>query len=310
MGRLYRFLKSVRLAVALLLAIALLSVLATLVPQGREEAFYFHRYSPALARLLLALDFDTFFRSWLFLAPCSLFCLNLAVCAADRLARRLRRQAPPRYGPDLIHFGLLVLMAGALLSGLARREAPFRLGAGDAVELAGGYTLRLLDLAYESYPDGRPKDWVSRVQATRGDRVLVESYAIEVNKPLRLPGIKVYQSSFGREEIARLRSPDGKVAVMARGEGFRWKDAVLVFDGLEGELAVFERYENHAKTDELWVGVSMPVGDYTLLEVSSRMVTGLRAVKDPGLAPVIAGLALVAAGLGLSLLQKRKDGER
>jgi hypothetical protein len=42
-------------------------------------------------------------------------------------------------------------------------------------------------------------------------------------------------------------------------------------------------------------------------ELGSRDVTGLTAVKDPGFIPVVIALIIVAAGLTLTLLQKRKD---
>jgi len=309
MEALYKFFKSVKLAVTLILIITVLSILATLIPQGREEAFYYHSYPLALTRLLLALGFDHFFKSWLFLAPCALFFVNLGVCTVDRLVGRFRRRARRRYGPDLIHVGLLVLLVGALVSSFARREGTFYLGAGDAMDLPLGYNLKLVDYVYEQYPDGRPKDWISTVQASRRGQVLVDSYPIEVNKPLRLAGLKIYQTSFRREDVALLRDQNGELAAIHSGEGFKWENALLVFAGIEGNRALFERWEKHTRTAELQVGTSEIIGEYTIVELSSRDLTGLKAVKDPGFIPVLAALILVAAGLALTFLQKRKDKE-
>ena len=309
MGALYRFFRSVRLAVVLLLVITVLSILATLIPQGREAAFYYHNYPPALARLATALGFTNFFKSWLFLAPCVLFFLNLGVCAVDRISGRLRRKAKRRFGPDLVHVGLLVMIVGALLSTWGRKEGTFYLGAGDSVDLPMGYSLRLLNYAYERYEDGRPRDWISTVEASRGGQVVVASYPIEVNRPLRLRGVKVYQSSFTRQDTALLRDQNGELAGIHGGEGFRWENSLLLFSGIEEGQAVFERWEGHTMAEELRRGASQPIGPYTIVELSSRDLTGLKAVKDPGFGAVIAALVLIAGGLALTFIQKNRDKE-
>jgi hypothetical protein len=306
---LYRFFRSVRLAVVLLLLLTALSILATLVPQGREPAFYFHNYPPLLARLITALGYANFFKSWLFLIPCVLFFANLAVCAVDRLAGRLRRKARRRYGPDLVHLGLLLLIVGALLSTWGRREGSFYLGLGDSIDLPMGYHLKLLDYVDRRYEDGRPKDWVSTVEATRGQQVLEASYPIEVNRPLRLRGLKIYQSSFRREDTARLREPGGELVSMRDGQYFEWQGDILYFAGIQDGKAVFERWEGHSLAQTLSRGPSQPIGDYTIVQLSSRELTGLKAVKDPGFVPVLAALLVVIAGLALTFIQKSRDKE-
>ena len=309
MRALYRFFRSVRLAVVLLLVITALSILATLIPQGRDAAFYYHNYPPALARLATAVGFTNFFKSWLFLVPCVLFFVNLGVCAVDRLAVRLRHKAKRRFGPDLVHVGLLVLIVGALLSTWGRKEGMFYLGTGDSIDLPMGYSLRLLDYVYERYEDGRPRDWISTVEASRRGRVVAASYPIEVNRPLRLRGLKVYQTNFTREDTALLRDQNGELAPIHNGEGFRWENSLLLFAGIEEGQAVFERWEGHTLAERLQREASQPIGPYTIVELSSRDLTGLKAVKDPGFAPVLAALILIAGGLALTFIQKNRDKE-
>jgi cytochrome c biogenesis protein ResB len=118
-----RFFRSVKLAVVLLLIIVILSIMATLIPQTQDPGLYFHAYPPLLARVVIALGFDDFFRSLLFPVPVGVFFVNLSVCAVDRLVRRSEGRAKRRRGPDLIHVGLLVLIVGAMVSVFFRREA-------------------------------------------------------------------------------------------------------------------------------------------------------------------------------------------
>jgi hypothetical protein len=139
--------------------------------------------------------------------------------------------------------------------------------------------------------------------------VLADSYPIEVNRPLRLRGLKIYQASFKREDTALLRDERGELSAMRGGQYFQWEGAILYFAGVEQGRAVFERWEGHAKVEEYWRTASMYIGPYQIVEVSSRELTGLKAVSDPGLVPVLAALALVAAGLALTFIQKSKDKE-
>jgi len=313
LSALYRFFKSVKLAVVLILVIAVLAILATLIPQKQEAAFYFHTYSPFLARAVLALGFDHFFRSILFLAPVSLFFVNLSVCTVDRMAVRSRRKARRRHGPDLIHIGLLVLIVGALFSVFARREAMVYLAEGEQIMLPGDYSLRVLRFEFERYPDGRPKDWISTVEVRRGAEEVIPSYAIEVNRPLKINRVKVYQTSYSEEARAELTGPDGAQYTIRSGEGFEWQGKLLLFQGVEqpgsaeAGRAIFEEWEGHERVDVLRLARGGMVGQYRVEDLSSLMVTGLKAVRDPGFPPVIIALILVAAGLSLTLLQKSKD---
>jgi hypothetical protein len=310
---LYKFLRSVKLAVVLILAIAVLSILATLIPQRQETAFYFHTYSPLVARVVLALGFDHFFRSVPFLAPVALFFVNLSVCTVDRMATRSRRNARRRHGPDLIHIGLLVLIVGAMFTVFARQEATVYLAEGEQIILPGDYALRVLRFDFERYSDGRPKDWISTVEVRRGDQEVIPSFAIEVNRPLKINRVKIYQSSYADEARALLTDPDGKQYTIRSGEGFEWQGKLLLFQGVEQPSsdklgrAIFEEWQGHERVDVLRLSRGEMVGQYRVGDLSSQMVTGLKAVRDPGFLPVVIALIVVAAGLSLTLLQKRKD---
>jgi hypothetical protein len=304
---LYKFFRSIRLAVVLILIIAVLSILSTLIPQGKDAAFYFHSYGAFWAQLILRIGFNDFFRSILFLVPVGLFFVNLAVCTVDRLLNRERRKARRRHGPDLIHIGLLLLIIGSMFSVFGRKEGMVFLGEGDEIQLPGDYLLRLLDYEYIEYENGRPKDWISTVEVSRDGEVLIAGFPIEVNKPLSIGGIKIYQTSFAREDQARLRDREGNDSTISSGQGFEMDQAVIIFQGIEGGTAVFEQWEKHTRTDTYRIGLGESIGAYTVIEFGSRDVTGLKAVKDPGFIPVVIALIIVAAGLTLTFIQKRKD---
>ena len=323
-SRLYRFFRSVKLAVVLILVIVALSITATLIPQGQPAAFYQATYGPATSALITALGMDELFSSPLFLTPVALFLINLAVCTAHRLLQRARAGAAHRHGPDLIHVGLLILIAGGVITATLRQEKQFFMTEGDSVEIAGRYRLTLERFRFLTYSDGRPRDWISTLRiettATGPDRTA----EVQVNSPLHLGNIKIYQTSYDKEITAHLRDRDGKIHVISRGQGFHDGELTVAFadvredsgDGTAGNAghastrAVFQRWQGERQIPSLLVGPGETVGDYTLVSASARLSTGLTAVRDPGFVPVLIGLIMSGTGLALTFAQKNRKKPR
>ncbi|MFI5368444.1 MAG: cytochrome c biogenesis protein ResB, partial [Spirochaetia bacterium] len=308
----YRFFKSVRLTIVLILVIAVLSLLASLVPQGRSDSWYRSHYSPFLGSLILLADLPRFFRSAGFLVPALFLTLNLAVCA-DRVVRRVRDKARPRYGPDLVHLGLLILIAGGVITALGRQETTWSLAVGEDAALDSTYALHLLSLQYLKYDNGAPKEWTSTVRVTRSGSVEIPSFPIRVNQPLRLKGLSVYQTAWELQGILDLKDADGQELTATTGQGFpsgqsfwyfaeaqkardAWSIVAVEYDG---------RKMKPVSTRELRTGDTL--GPYTVLGVTAREVTGLKAVKDPGFALFLGALVILAAGLCLTFIQRRGE---
>lgn len=309
--------KSVRLALALILVIVVLSLLATLVPQGRPDAWYRERYSPAVYSLVSFMGLGNFFRTPLFLIPVMLFTLNLAVCAADRLVRRARERSPRRYGPDLVHIGLLVLIAAGLVTALGRQEKMWALGAGDDAAIDSRYSLHLLSFQFLKYDNGAPKEWISTVSVEQDGRRVIDSFPIEVNKPLRLRGVNVYQASWETEGTLALRTSDGGKETATTGDGFPDGDSFWYFAEVtqagahtqagEQWKAVFQEIKGHLIVSSRTLSPGDGIGPFIVEGISARQITGLKAVKDPGIVPFLAALAIVLAGLCVTFIQKRGD---
>ncbi|MCX7039130.1 MAG: cytochrome c biogenesis protein ResB [Spirochaetes bacterium] len=314
MKALYRFFRSVRLAVVLILVLTVLSLLSTFVPQGQPDRYYTARYSSFVSGLIAATGMGRFFSSILFLAPAFLFTVNLGVCATDRLVKRARAEAKRRYGPDLIHVGLLILIAGGIVTSLARQEKLVWMAEGDEVALNRSYAVKLLRFEFQKYVSGAPKDWISTVRVIRDGKTTIASFPIEVNHPLRLAGLRIYQSSWTLEGAAHLRDAGGALSVAATGQGFQDGDSFWYFaevsQPVEGNAdwqAVFEEWKGDSLASTRTLAAGDPLGPFTVERVSGRLLTGLKAVRDPGFAPVVVALVMIAAGLALAFAQKRGD---
>jgi cytochrome c biogenesis protein ResB len=303
----YRFLKSVRLALVLIIVIIALSLLATLVPQSRPEAWYKAHFSPTVHELVVFLGLDHLFRSPLFLLPVLLFTVNLGTCAIDRIISRGRHKAPRRYGPDLIHVGLLVLIAAGLVTAVTRQEKVWQLAVGEEAAISPSTTVHVDSLQQLKYDDGRPRDWISTVSVTDSGRTLAEGFPIQVNHPLRLPGIALYQSSWESRGVIEVTQPDGATGSATAGEGFAEGDSFWYFAEVRGGRAVFEQYKGKSLVSTRSLAPGETIGPFTIEHVSVRDITGLKAVRDPGLAPFLAAIVLILAGLSLAWLQKRGE---
>ncbi len=314
MRHLFLFFKSVKLALVLLAILTVTSILATLIPQGREPAFYYNTYPSFLTWIILKTQFNEFFRSFLFITTTLLFFINLSVCTADRLIREFKGKRKKRFGPDLIHVGLLVLIIGGLITFRGRLEGFTYLAPGDVKILPGGYTIELETFDYYTYEDGRPKDWISTVDVYKNNELIVDSFPIEVNKPLRVGKIDIYQTSFAEEARVVLANTDGEEVLLSDRYPLESSDAVYIVSEIGNDpadksrsAAYIEKWQNRERTGVYMVTVGDDFVGYTVIQLGILSVSGLQAVVDPGFVPVLIGLILAGLGLAVTYLQKIGD---
>ena len=257
MKSLIRFFTSIRLAIALLIILTVVSVIGTLIPQGRSAAEYAARYG-GLAPFLIRLQLTTLYHSAWFMALLGMFALNIMVCTWTRFLPKWRRVFHPRpeseaknlaalkintrlksYGPsaetrslletslrsahyrlrstspngptsllarkrlaglfgsDVVHLGLLVLLAGGIVTGFTGFRAELPLDEGQTVDVPrAGFALRLDKFETVFYPDGNVQAWKSTLTVLE-DKTPVRTQVVAVNRPLTHKGYSFYQMSYG-----------------------------------------------------------------------------------------------------------------
>ena len=84
MKKVFNYLRSMRFGLLLLALISLCSVIGTVIPQGREIAWYAQTYR-SFHGVILLLRFNRIFESWYFIALLILLCLNLSLCSLLRI---------------------------------------------------------------------------------------------------------------------------------------------------------------------------------------------------------------------------------
>jgi cytochrome c biogenesis protein len=101
------------------------------------------------------------------------------------------------FGSDIVHLGLLIIIAGGIMSGLTGSREEMSLREGQTLAVPGaGFELRLDKFTTEYYPDGSVKDWKSALTVIEAGKPVLER-TIEVNHPLQHKGFRFYQSSYG-----------------------------------------------------------------------------------------------------------------
>ena len=108
-----------------------------------------------------------------------------------------RKRTLGGFGADIVHLGLLVILAGGILSGVLGRKADLVLSPGRIADVPwAGFQVRLEDFKTDYYPNGSVKSWKSRLTVLkRGNPALTRT--IEVNRPLKYGGVNFTQSSCG-----------------------------------------------------------------------------------------------------------------
>ena len=89
LNKIWKFLRSMRFGIGLLIVIALLSVVGTVIPQGKSPDWYAAAY-PRFHSLFLTLGFHHLYQSWYYVALLALLSLNLTLCTVTRLRFLLR----------------------------------------------------------------------------------------------------------------------------------------------------------------------------------------------------------------------------
>jgi cytochrome c biogenesis protein len=88
--KVWKFFSSVKLAVVLLIILAIVSVIGTVIQQNQAPETYLREYSPATVQLFEMLGFFDMYHTWWFVLLLFLVTANLTVCTLDRFPHTLK----------------------------------------------------------------------------------------------------------------------------------------------------------------------------------------------------------------------------
>ncbi len=94
--RLYDFFSSVKLAIFLLLTLAVTSIVGTIIEQQQDPEKYLMEYGPTTYKILKFLGFTDVYHSWWYISLLTLLGINLIVCSIKRLPKIWKVAMEPR----------------------------------------------------------------------------------------------------------------------------------------------------------------------------------------------------------------------
>ncbi len=101
------------------------------------------------------------------------------------------------FGSEVVHLGILVILAGGIASGIAGFSSNLTFIEGQVVDVPkASFKVRLDRFETEYYPNGNVKDWKSTLTVLEKDSSVL-SKVVEVNHPLSYRGFMFYQTSYG-----------------------------------------------------------------------------------------------------------------
>lgn len=254
---------------AVVLAFILVAVLGSMLPQASTTSTYaLHQWQYEhgwISWWADPLGLFQAFSSWTFIAILTVLAVNLTSCTVDRTLRRTRaarrgvRFGAAFVGSLVLHTGLLVVLAGGVVTAGWRLDATVVATEGQAVDIGKGEVVRMalgpmavvdstppLAMALvrfrPAYEGGAPVALDSDVTLQGADAGQLD-VTVAVNHPIELEGWRITQAGHGYSPAIVVVSPTGVVLVDAfvalesqrNGEEPTFSDRVGV-PGMKGRL--------------------------------------------------------------------------
>ncbi len=237
-----------------------------------------------------------------------------------------------RIGVYVVHFSVVLLLAGGLIGSFFGYEGFVNIPEGEARDrvflrnsrqsIQLGFQIRCDDFDVSFYEGGAPKEYRSRLTILEAGGPILQKDII-VNDPLSHRGVRIYQSSYGtlpgNEFVLSLTSREtGMIYTQPAVLGQK----VVIPENL-GTLVIEEyreeaQFQGHA-VGEAFVGTLTPGGAepvpiilplrfpgfdqmrkgevvVAVAEYTPRYYTGLQVARDPGVWVVYAGFVLMILG--------------
>jgi cytochrome c biogenesis protein len=101
------------------------------------------------------------------------------------------------FGADIVHLGILIIIAGGIISGIGGFRWNLSFSEGRILDVPRAeFKLKLDKFETEYYPSGGVKDWKSTLTVIENEKPVLNKI-VEVNHPLSYKGFVFYQSSYG-----------------------------------------------------------------------------------------------------------------
>lgn len=230
-----------------------------------------------------------------------------------------------RFGVYVVHFSVLILLAGGIVSSFFGFKGFVELAEGTRVDRVStqdgssykdlGFVVELKKFTLAYYPDGTPKEYRSDLIITDPDGTM-QTAVVKVNHPFSYKGLTFYQASWNRvPQFIRLRLEKDQ----QRFEITLGMEEKVPLPGTPYSLAVVRYIEDMARfgpalglvlTDEQGqMDMGLILVDHPdfhgnrlkdfrvrVLGLNTRLVSGLQVNRDPGIGFIWVGASFMVIG--------------
>ncbi len=385
--RIVTWLSDLRVAIVLLILIALSSAAGTSIPQGENTESYLDLYNnkPWLGlingELLVLLQLNHVYSSTWFLALLSWLALSLVLCSIRRQLPTLkaaikwidykdkkqlsklaisqtidakdskiifqkltvklqesgwnikqhtnriaaRKGVIGRFGPPLVHLGLIILMIGAVWGAIGGQSLERFLVPERSLDLLSQEGRKELQITLKNFqidrdPAGRAEQFRSTVELLETGKETGDVQEISVNHPLRFKGVTIYQADWSLAAITIqinnspiLQLPLEKFpelgdeiwGIVIPTDQEESNPILISLTNEQGPAQVFNK-EGNLLTTLRTGGDFKEVKGIKLRIIGVLPASGLLLKRDPGVPIVYIGFAITLIGSCLSILATKQ----
>jgi cytochrome c biogenesis protein len=339
--KLIRKLGSLRLTFLLLLVLAAVSVVGTVIAQGKIADFYVQQYGRIGSAIIFFFNADNLYYGWFYLAILACVWINLLICTLNSFNRSLLKNKR-KLALLLIHCSILIIFTGSLVSKFSRQSKHVALLPGQSATLGNTQAkiyLKGFDIDYYEGSD-RPKEYRSDIILQDKGQEDAE-HKIIVNHPFQYKGFSLYQSSFealadlnitishmGRDiwqgdwqqgEFLQLPGnqdfvlelthfiPDAQIDQTGNITLNSYKlgnTAVMISMYRSGSLVGSEWIFKDRKINDM-IAPKIEVFDFKINRLDIRYASVIQIIKDPGIGFVWTGFLMLFTGMIVFVFNKR-----
>lgn len=224
-----------------------------------------------------------------------------------------------RFSVFIIHGSIIIILIGSLAGLIFGIKGSIILRKGETkdtiilrgnnqTELPLGFSILCNDFQVTHYDSGEPKDFMSSVTITDGNKTIEGT--IRVNHPLEYRGFRFYQATYGSSPKLLFTIGNQKVTLKEK-EVFRKSGATIMvvryYDSIHafgpGVLLTYADKDGETKTQWFLRDIEemrehiLGTTTVRLDNITTDPYTGLQVSKDPGVYVVWAGFASILFGL-------------